>query len=413
MISDEVLDKVIERIVDKVEKANERILKAIGESIKEIGTINPTKLNQLIMSLKYGSNYKSMLRELSKQTRISQKEINEIFEEVAKSDYKFAKQFYEYRDRPYLPFNKNKELVEQTRELAKITANECTNLTRTSVLGFGLPGKDGNIVYHGIRETYYNLLDEAVLSVAQGKETFDSAMYRQLKDIAESGLKVVYPTTYIDRYGIERHYTRRLDSAIRMNLKSGLRQLHNEIQKTIGEQIDADGWEISVHFNPAEDHAEAQGKQFTNEQYEKLQATGVAKTYDGIVIDMHRELKDGSSAPSFRPISEWNCYHYVFSIVLGVNRPQYSNEQLKDINEQNAKGFEFEGKHYTNYEGTQLQRQLETEIRKSKEAKLLGQEAGNEELVLDSQNRIRMLSKKYRELSEASGLRTRADRMRI
>ena len=409
MINDEVLDKVIERIVDRVEKANRYILKAIGDSIKEIGTINPTKLNQLIMSLKYGSNYKSILRELSKYTKISQKEINEIFEEVAKSDYKFAKQFYEYRDRPYVPFNQNKELVEQTKELAKLTANECINLTKTSALGFGIPGKDGNIVYHGIKETYYDLLDEAVLSVAQGKETFNSAMYRQLKNIAESGLKVVYPTTYIDKYGIERHYTRRLDSAIRMNLKSGLRQLHNETQKTIGEQIDADGVEVSVHFNPAEDHAEVQGKQFTNKEFDKLQSTGVAKTYDGIKINMHRELKDGSDAISFRPISEYNCYHYIFSIVLGVNRPQYTNEQLKKINEDNEKGFEFEGEHYTMYEGTQLQRQIETEIRKQKEAQLLG----NEELNLESQKKIRVLSKKYKELCKASGLLPRADRMRI
>ena len=128
---------------------------------------------------------------------------------------------------------------------------------------------------------------------------------------------------------------------------------------------------------------------------------------------MHRELKDGSNAPSFRPISEYNCYHYVFSIVLGVNRPQYTNEQLKKINDDNLKGFEFEGAHYTNYQGTQLQRQIETEIRKQKEAQILGKEAGNEELILESKKRIRMLSKKYKELSDASGLRTRADRMRI
>ena len=140
-----------------------------------------------------------------------------------------------------------------------------------------------------------------------------------------------------------------------------------------------------------------------------MQSTGVAKTYDGIEIDMYRQLKDGSDAISFRPISEYNCYHYIFSIVLGVNRPQYTNEQLQKINDDNLRGFEFEGKHYTNYEGTQLQRQIETEIRRQKEAQLLG----NEQLTLESKSKIRMLSKKYKELSNASGLRTRADRMRI
>ena len=39
---------------------------------------------------------------------------------------------------------------------------------------------------------------------------------------------------------------------------------------------------------------------------------------------------------------------------------------LKLLQEDNEKGFEFEGKHYSMYEGTQLQRGIEREIRKQK-----------------------------------------------
>ena len=46
----------------------------------------------------------------------------------------------------------------------------------------------------------------------------------------------------------------RLDSAVRMNIKDGILQLHNKTQEIIGEQFKSDGWEITVHENPAEDH---------------------------------------------------------------------------------------------------------------------------------------------------------------
>ena len=97
-------EKIIERLTYRMEKVNQYILKEIARSLKEIGTINPTKLNQLIMSLKYGSKYKSMVKEISKYTKINAKEIEEIFEMVAKKDYENAKRFYEYRDVKYLPY---------------------------------------------------------------------------------------------------------------------------------------------------------------------------------------------------------------------------------------------------------------------------------------------------------------------
>ena len=54
-----------------------------------------------------------------------------------------------------------------------------------------------------------------------------------------------------------------------------------------------------------------------------------------------------------RHVGELNCYHYIYSIVLGVSKPLYSKEELETDKRANEEGFEFEGKHYTMYEGTQ------------------------------------------------------------
>lgn len=406
MLNDEVIDKVVERLVDRIEQANTYILKEIGESINEIGTINPTKARQLVQMLKYGGNYDKIVKELARITNMNVKDIQDIFEEVAKNDYRFAKQFYDYRNKPYIPYEKNTVLKNQVEALANITAQEYINLTNTTALGFGMQDKYGNVVFKGIKDAYYDVLDEAVLSVSQGKETFNSAMYRQMKQLGQSGLKVIYPTTYMDKNGNIKHYTRRLDSAMRMNMNTALNNLHNEMQKQIAEEIEADGVEISAHEAPAPDHQEAQGRQFRNEEYEKLQTEGSAKTYDNIKIDMH-------IGKHFRPIREWNCKHYEFAIVLGVNKPQYSNERLQEIINDNNKGFDYEGKHYTMYEGTQLQRSIETAIRREKDTQIGAKASGLDDLVQDSQKNIRMLNKKYKELNDISGLRPQIERLKV
>lgn len=416
MLSDEVIDKVIDRLVRRIEIGNEYVLKEIGKSIKKIGTLSPSEAHKLVQILKYGGDYDKIVKKLTEITKLNVKDIYEIFDEIAKSDYQFAKQFYDYRGKKYIPYEQNTALKQQVKALAKMTAKEYINLSRSEMLGFGMQDKNGNITFKGLKKAYNELLDEAVLNVSQGKETFNSAMFRQLKQMG-TGLKVIYPSTYIttDDNGNEiiKHRTMRLDSAIRMNTKDAIRSLHNDVQEIYGKQFGADGVEITVHENPAEDHAEAQGKQFSKEEYKKLQKDGVATTYDKIQIDLHKELKSGETAKDFRSISEYNCYHRIYSIVLGVSEPEYSNKELQEIRDRNEQGFDYDGKHYTMYEGTQLQRQLERAIREQKDTQILARASGNEMLIGESQQKITILTRKYKEVCEASGLPRKADRLRV
>jgi len=411
MLSDEVIEKVVERLVRRIEIGNEYVLKKIGEGIKKIGTLKPSKAQELVQILKYGGDYDKIARKLAKITELNVKDIKKIFQEVAKVDYDFAEQFYKYRNKKYIPFDENVALKQQVDAIANATAKEYINLTQTSAVAYGMQSKDGTITYKGLRQTYYDLLDEAVINVGQGKETFDSAMYRQLKEIGGGGMKVIFPTTYVskDENGnpIIKNRVMRADSAIRMQMKSALRDMHNSIQEQIGNEFDADGVEISVHLNPAPDHELVQGRQFSKEQFNNFQNDTDAVSYDGIEFPAEFEGHDR------RSISQYNCYHYTFSIVLGVNKPQYSNEKLQQIIDSNDKGFDFDGKHYTMYEGTQLQRKIETEIRKAKDTQIIARASDNKELIRESQERITQLTTKYKQLSEASSLPTKANRMRV
>lgn len=396
MLSDEVIDKVIDRITNRIEETNTYVIKKMGESIKKIKTLTPTQAQQLSQIMRYGGDYDKIARALAKMSKLNVQEIYKIFEEIAKQDYLFAKQFYKYRNMKFIPYEKNVALQNQVNALATITAREYNNLTKT--MGFAKI-VNGRVVYDSIARTYQNILDKAVLSVSQGKDTFDNEMYRAIKELSDSGIKSI-------DYMSGRSY--RLDNAVRTALQSGLRNLHMELQQQFGEGFDADGVEISVHINPAPDHELVQGKQFSNEEFDKFQNDMDAMSYDGILFPAESE----ETGHDRRSIGQYNCYHYIFPIILGISKPRYTNEELDNIVKEANRKFTFDGKEYTKYEGTQLQRKLELELRKAKDNQIGNREADTDK-AMKAQKRINMLTKKYNDLLKASGLKSKIERARV
>ena len=139
------------------------------------------------------------------------------------------------------------------------------------------------------------------------------------------------------------------------------------------------------------------GHQFSNKEFEKLQETGIAKDYNGEIIDIHYK-------GNYRRISEYNCYHRPFRIVLGISKPLYTKKQLEEIKEKNNDGFDFDGKHFSMYQGTQLQRLIERRIRQQKDIQILAKSSGDKELTLQAQTKITQLTTKYKQLCNISGL---------
>lgn len=399
MISEEQVEKIIERLINRMEKANTYILMRLGENIKKIRDITPSQAHQLIQIIKYGGEYEDIIRQLSKYTKLNINDIDDIFKEFAKRDQEFNRKFYKYRNKPYIPYEKNKILKKQTEALANVVKNEMYNYMRTNVLGYTIRDAKGRPQFYGLKETYNRALDEALLNVGQGKESFNSAMSNILKDIGGSGLKTLE---------YESGRSIRLDSAIRMHLQGKLRELHNENQILFGKEFDSDGIEISVHSMPAPDHEKVQGRQFSNEEYKKLQNGENAKDYKENIYNLDHDGKNG-----YRPISEMNCYHYVFSIVLGASEPEYTDEELKKIIEESHKKTKFDDKEYTKYEMSQVMRKLERGIRKNKDQQILAKASDNQELINKSQKNIDALVNKYYEASKKSGIPTKLDRLKV
>ena len=76
MLTDEVLDKVEQRLVERINQGNEFVINEIGKSIGELRIVTPSKAHQLAQILKYGGDYDKIARKLSQITRLN---IQDIF----------------------------------------------------------------------------------------------------------------------------------------------------------------------------------------------------------------------------------------------------------------------------------------------------------------------------------------------
>lgn len=403
MFNEERENILIERLVRRQEIANERILKELGKILGEISELTPSEAYTISQQLKYGESLEKIIKILSDNSRLTEIEIYKMLEGEAKRNLDFSKKYFKAKQVDFIPYKNNKPLQRLVNEIAIATINnmgisELRNISRTT--GLTYLDRDGNKITKAIQEAYNDIIDDAISNVATGKETFYQAMSNQLKTIGQNGVQSI-------EYESGRH--RRIDSALRMNLQDGLSQLAIAQQEIVGGQFGNDGWEVTVHSYPAPDHEDIQGHLFYNEEFNKLQNY----EYFGDIRDVNGRVYTRDGVVHIRPIGKLNCYHVANAIVVGIDKPRYTQEELDKINENNNKGFEFEGKHYTLYEGTQLQRQLELAIRKNRETEVIAKASGDKVLLQDTRATISQLINKYHELSKISKLPTKLERTRL
>ena len=383
MLNNNQEEQLVQLLIDRINALNEDILEIIGNRIKEIGEMTPTQVHQINQMLMYNTDIDRIIKKLAEVSGMNVNDIYSLFEYSAKTNQDFARQFYKARGISYIPYAQNKALKEQIKAIAEITAKEYANISRTSAIGYTIKDLKGNLIFKDISSTYKDIIDKAILNVGQGKTTYQQEMRNAIKQIGQSGLKTI---------DYESGRSMRLDSAIRQNTLEGLRTLTNQIQEQFGEEFGADGVEVSHHINSAPDHIDTvDGKQFS------LNGDRVVKG------KLYKDFNTVNNSLD-RQVSTLNCRHYIFSIVLGVNKPQYTDKQLEEDKKKNKQGFDFEGKHYSNYEGEQLQRLIEREIRKQKDIQILAKASGDKELTQQVQAKITQLTTKYRQVVKVSGL---------
>ena len=235
---------------------------------------------------------------------------------------------------------------------------------------------------------YQRLVDRAVSAVQLGTESYQSAIRSVLRSTAWDGLCVVDGTRKV-RYASG--LTRRLDTAARQNVLDGFRALMQRTRDEAGKAFGADGVEISAHMLCAEDHLPYQGRQFSLEEFERLNQT------------LRRPIAKGI----------WNCSHVAEPIVLGISEPAYTEEELAEYRRSSVEQVTIDGKTRSRYQWTQEQRRIETAIRREKDVAIAAKAAGDDVLRRQCQQRINDYRKHYERISKGAGLEVRTDKMAV
>lgn len=163
----------------------------------------------------------------------------------------------------------------------------------------------------------------------------------------------------------------------------GVKQLQAQMLDYHGERFGSDGVEISAHAISAPDHLPVQGRQFSNEEFYKLQ-TG-------------QDFEDvkGNEYKGFpRPIGQWNCRHVRFPIIIGISESVHSEEQLQEFAENSKQKYDL----------TQQQRAMETKLRSLKNQRLAASAAGDQLEAKRIQRKINEQQTIYRNFSNKHNL---------
>ena len=384
MKDDKKLDTVLEKFFNRFNGYNTKVLETLGNVVKQFDGLTATQAHQLAQELKMGKDLYELENELAKISGKSIKDIDILFEKVAKENVEFSEVYFKAKDKEYIKYEDNEHLQDFVESVKKQAGETFTNLSQSSNTGFVLKDAQGNATYKPLADVYNNLIDEAVYNVAIGVQDYQSAMRNTIRGLADSGVKI-----HEEKLNYKNGYNVRIDSAVRQSVLTGLRQINIGIQEEIGERLDADGVEISAHYPCAEDHLDIQGRQFSKEKFEKLNGS----------LD--------------RPIGEYNCRHFVFSVILGVQEPAYSKNRLTRFKRYSREQVEYEGKTYTKYEATQVQRKLETAIRKQKDRQIIARASDNKDEIAKAQRKISALTKEYNNFSKTAGLDTYKNRLAV
>lgn len=333
----------------------------------------------------HGIYLKEIERAIRKTTGISEQKLKKILDDVVKRNQQY---YTSVIDLAHITQPETLVSIEDTWAIYQQTKRDLRNITQS--MGFLV---DAGRTMLPPAKAYQWVLDNAVMQVQSGAINYNQAIKAAVKQLADSGLKVVdYESGHRDQ----------IDVAARRAVMTGVNQICAKYTEQSAEYLETPYFEVSAHAgardkpgpSPWSSHKDWQGK--------------VYSTRSG---DIYPNIYEVCGLGAVDGLEGVNCRHRRNVWVEGVSERTYTDEQLEHIDD--GFGCTFEGKTYTAYEATQEQRKVERTIRKLKREKTAYNAAGltDEEQAVNI--RLRRLNAKYKAFSKSAGLPEQRERMKV
>lgn len=369
MLTPEQLQNLPQELTDLYDQLSEFILRDIARRIAKGAQITDTAEYQLYRARSLGLSTDEIAAKIAEINGSSAAEINRLIREAAAQSDEFDRKMLGVDKGAAVPLEENAQLQKLISAQIAETAGKCENLTNT--MGFADHDFLGRVYYLSMTDMYRREMDSAHMKVVTGATDYMTAIRQACNKLAASGVRTIdYESGRSDR----------IEVAARRAILTSVAHVTHRISEQNGEELGADGWEMSAHSGSRPSHAVYQGRQYTQKQYERI----------------------------IKPlISEPNCRHDVFPIILGVSEPVYTEEELQNIDQP---PFTYEGRTYTAYEASQQMRKMERAMRKQKDRCIVADAAGDEESFTTASIKLRRQKDIYEDFCKAADSYTQYER---
>jgi DNA-binding transcriptional MerR regulator len=368
----EVLDALPEELAELFRSLEDTLLDEICSRLKLADQLNEVTVQDIRALRSHGLDLKEIKKAIRKTAGISEKKLKELLDDVVERNQKY---YTDLIDLTHITKPETLVSIEDTWAIYEQTKQTMRNLTRS--MGFLV---DAGRTMLPPAKAYQWALDNATMQIQSGAISYNQAIKSAVQQLA-GGLKVGnYESGHVDH----------IDVAVRRAVMTGVNQICDQYTNQSAEYLETRYFEVSAHSgardkpgaSPWSSHKDWQGKVYYQSESGEPDPLGL---YDDLVETTGYGYVDGLTGA--------NCKHHKYPFVPGVSERTYTDEQLEHIDD--GLGCTFDGKTYTAYEATQMQRRIERQIRAQKKLRNAYKEAGLSEDATAANIKLRRLNAEY------------------
>ncbi len=380
-----ILDAFPEELAELYRGLENTLLMEICSRLKLRDELNEVTMQDIKALRSHGIDLKEIEKAIRKTSGISETKLNKLLDDVVERNQTY---YTELIDLAHITQPETLVSVEDTWAIYEQTKQTLRNITRS--MGFLV---DAGRTMLPPAKAYQHALDAAEMMIQSGAISYNEAIKRSVKELADSGLRVVnYESGHRDQ----------IDVAARRAVMTGVSQICAKYTEQSAEYLETPYFEVSAHAgardkpgpSPWSSHKDWQGR-----------------VYSVRAGDIYPSIYEVCGLGAVDGLEGANCRHRRFPWVEGVSERTYTDAQLEHIDD--GHGCTFDGKTYTAYEATQMQRRIERTVRKLKREKAAYKAAGLHEDETAVNIRLRRLNAKYKAFSAEAGLPEQPERMKV
>ena len=378
-----VLDALPEELAELFRALEITLLDEICSRLVFADQLNEVTVQDIQALRSHGIDLKSIEESISKTAGISKQKLNSLLNDVVERNQKY---YTKVIDLAHVTQPETLVDAATVDAIKRQTHDTFRNLTAS--MGFLV----GNTMLKPAR-AYQWALDNAEMQIQSGAINYNQAIKTVVKQLADGGLKVVdYESGHRDQ----------IDVAVRRAVMTGVNQICAKYTEQSAEYLETPYFEVSAHAGARDKPGPSPWSNHKNWQ---------GNVYSIRAGDIYPSIYEVCGLGAVDGLEGANCRHRRNVWVEGVSERTYTDEQLAHIDDD--LGCEFDGKKYTAYEATQMQRRVEREARKLKREKAAYKAAGLHEDETAVNIRLRRLNAKYKAFSVAAGLPEQRERMKV